>query len=122
MEAGVKLVAMDTPQIDHPLATSLAGHRNGPLMKRLARNYTAETGRDPKLDHPDWNIAHRTLLAAGIPTVENVGGDVDALCGQRAAFQCQPWRWDQGDACPVRFMAMRDPTSELRLERGHSEA
>lgn len=29
---GVRLVGIDTPQIDHPLATSLGLHRNGPLM------------------------------------------------------------------------------------------
>jgi len=122
VEAGVKLVAMDTPQIDHPLATSLAGHRNGPLMKRLSRAYKGETGREPMADHPEWNVAHRILLGAGIPTVENVGGDVSEITGQRVAFQCYPWRWDRGDACPVRFMAMTDPSGQLGLEPGHSEA
>ena len=35
-----KLVAVDTPQVDHPLATSLGPHRGGPTMKRLAGEYT----------------------------------------------------------------------------------
>ena len=34
---GIKVFAIDTPQVDHPLATSLAGHRGGPLMNRLAK-------------------------------------------------------------------------------------
>ena len=38
---GCKLVTMDTPQIDHPLATSLGPHRGGPLMNRLTAKYNA---------------------------------------------------------------------------------
>lgn len=116
----VKLVAMDTPQIDHPLATSLGEHRGGPLMNRLAGNYRRETGRKPKQDFPDWNIAHRTLLGAGIATVENVGGDVDGLLNRRATLHAAPWRWMEGDACVIRFVAMIDPTGAARIEPGNA--
>lgn len=118
---GVKLVAIDTPHIDHPMATSMANHRGGPLMNRLDRKYTAETGRDGMKDHPEWNIAHRTLLGAGIPTIENVGGDVDVLNGGTATFHAFPWRWLEGDACVVRFVAMFDPSGALRIESGEAE-
>lgn len=114
----VALVAVDTPQIDHPLATSLTSHRGGPLMNRLEGLYRSETGRDPKIDHPEWNAAHRTLLAAGIPTVENVGGEVDAVTGKRACLHAAPWRWMEGDACVIRFVAITDPTGEARIESG----
>ncbi|GIX13229.1 MAG: cyclase [Paracoccaceae bacterium] len=118
---GAKLVAMDTPQIDHPLATSLGPHRGGPQIKRLAARYAAETGRDALADFPEWNPAHRALLAAGIPTIENVGGDVAELAGRRATFQCYPWRWYEGDACPVRFVAMLDPGGACRIDSGAAE-
>jgi len=114
----VKLVAVDTPQVDHPLATSLAAHRGGPLMSRLPGNYQAQTGRDPLADYPEWNVAHRTLLEAGIPTVENVGGDVNALLGQRACLHAAPWRWIEGDACVIRFVAILDQTGEARIDSG----
>lgn len=114
----VKLVALDTPQIDHPLATSLGNHRNGPQMKRLARDYEAATGRSAANDFPKWNPAHRALLAAGIPTIENVGGDVARLAGQSAVFHAFPWNWLEGDACPVRFVAMLDPSGNYRIEPG----
>ncbi|MGN7871133.1 cyclase family protein [Paracoccus sp. 22332] len=114
----VALVAIDTPQIDHPMATSLAGHRGGPLMNRLPKLYATETGRDGKADHPEWNIAHRILLGAGIPTVENVGGEVDALLGQRACLHAAPWRWMEGDACVIRFVAITDPAGTARIESG----
>lgn len=118
IERGVKLVAVDTPQVDHPLATSLGPHRNGPQMKRIAREYEAATGRAATTDFPDWNPAHRRLLDAGIPTVENAGGDLDALLGKRCTFHAYPWNWFEGDACPIRFVALLDPAGAYRIEPG----
>lgn len=114
-----KLVAVDTAAIDHPLATSLAPHRNGPQIKYLAPEYHKETGRHALDDFPDWNIAHRTLLQAGIPTIENVGGDVDQVLGRRCTFHAMPWNWGDGDACVVRFVAMHDPGGQCRIESGN---
>jgi kynurenine formamidase len=113
-----KLVAFDTPQVDHPLATSLGLQRNGPQMKRLPKAYQMATGRDPKSDFAEWNPAHRALLRAGVPTIENVGGEVDALIGKRCTFQAYPWNWPEGDACGVRFVALLDPAGTYRLEAG----
>ena len=113
-----KMVAVDTPQIDHPLATSLGPHRGGPLMKRLAGEYQKATGKDPKKEHGEWYIAHKTLLGAGIPTIEQVGGDVDLLLGKRATLSAAPWKFKYGDACPIRFVAMVDPTGTLKIDAG----
>jgi kynurenine formamidase len=118
IERGVRLVGIDTANVDHPLATSLAAHRGGPTAKYLPARYRELTGRDPKDDFPEWNPAHRALLAAGVPTIENVGGDVDALLGRRVTFQALPWRWPGGDACPIRLVAITDPTGDYRLEPG----
>ena len=117
----VKLVAMDTPQIDHPLATSLGQHRGGPLMNRIVGKYADLTGRDARIDYPDWNIAHKTLFNANIPTIEQVGGDVDNLLGKRATMVATPWRWQHGDACPVRFVAMIDSTGDCKIDNGGGE-
>lgn len=113
-----KMVAVDTQQIDHPLATSLGPHRGGPMMKRLAGEYQKATGKDPKKEHGEWYIAHKTLLGAGIPTIEQVGGDVDLLLGKRATLSAAPWKFKYGDACPVRFVAMVDPTGTLKIDAG----
>jgi kynurenine formamidase len=114
----VKLVGIDTACIDHPLATSLGPHRNGPQIKYLLPEYKEATGREAIKDFPEWNAAHRTLLEAGIPTIENVGGDIDALGGKRCTFQGFPWKWHEGDACVIRLVAMLDPKGACRLERG----
>jgi kynurenine formamidase len=118
----VKLVGVDTPNVDHPLATSLGPHRNGPLIRRLAPEYAEATGREALRDFPDWNIAHKTLLAEGIATIENVGGDLDEVSGRRCTFHAYPWRWPEGDACIIRLVAILDPHGQYRVEPGYRQA
>ncbi|MCG8441133.1 MAG: cyclase family protein, partial [Caulobacterales bacterium] len=118
VSARVKMVGVDTPNIDHPLATLLGRHRKGPHMKRLPTHYQRTTGRDPGADFPDFAPAHKTLLAAGIPTIENVGGALDAVTGQRSTFHAMPWRWIEGDACVVRLVAIHDPGQSYRVPTG----
>ena len=84
-------------------------------MNRLVAAYTEATGLDPKKEHPEWNVAHKTILAAGIPTIEQVGGDVAVLAGKRATFVATPWKFEYGDACPVRFVGMIDPSGKFQV-------
>lgn len=114
----VKLVGVDSATVDHPLATSLGPHRNGPQIKDLAQQYKDATGKDAKKDFPDWNVAHKTLLKANIPTIENCGGDLDEVTGKRATFHAYPWLWRDGDACVIRLVAFFDTTGNYRLESG----
>lgn len=114
----VKLVGVDTANVDHPLATSLGLHRNGPLMRYIAPEYDAETGRSAREDFPLWNVAHKILLKNGIPTIENVGGDLNTMNGKRCTFQAYPWRWNEGDACVIRLVAITDPQGTYRLASG----
>jgi kynurenine formamidase len=114
----VKLVGIDTACVDHPLATSLGPHRNGPQIKYLLPEYKKATRREAIEDFPEWNAAHRVLLGAGIPTIENVGGDLNLLNGRRCTFQGFPWKWHEGDACVIRLVAMLDPRRKNRLEPG----
>jgi kynurenine formamidase len=117
----IKMLGVDTACVDHPLATSLGPHRNGPQIKYLLPEYKKGTGREAISDFPDWNVAHKTLLAAGIPTIENVGGDLDEVAGKRCTFQGFPWKWHEGDACVIRLVAMLDPKGAYRLESGKGE-
>lgn len=114
----VKFVAVDTPFIDRPLATSMGPHRGGPQMKRLAKSYADATGKDWKEEHSKWYVASKMLAAAHIPVVLQVGGDVDDLKGRRATFAATPWKFEHGDACQVRFVAMTDPSGKLRIDSG----
>lgn len=118
VEKEARLVAIDTPFVDCPLATSMGPHRGGPQMKRLAGDYRQATGKDPQAEHGKWNIAGKTLLAANIPVVLQVGGEVDLLNGKRATFAATPWKFEHGDACPVRMVAMIDPSGTCRIDAG----
>jgi len=116
----VGMVGIDTASIDHPLATSLAQRHRvfPPIVVELPRRYRKRTGRTVEQDFPEWNPAHRLLHAAGIPTFENIGADVDLMNGRRAAFHAAPWYWPQGDACIVRLVAINDPNGTYRIESG----
>ncbi len=120
-DAGAKLVGVDTPYVDHPLATQLADHRGGPLAPYLVPRYESETGRTAAEDFPELQPVHWALLEADIPTIENVGGDVDLLLGKRVTIQSFPWRWPEGDACPVRLVALRDVRGDYRIETGEAK-
>ena len=80
--------------------------------------FEEETGLDAKKEFGEWNVAHKILLGANIPTIEQVGGDVDVLIGKRATFVATPWKFRYGDACPVRFVAMINPDGKARIDSG----
>jgi kynurenine formamidase len=115
-----KLVGIDTATIDHPLATSLGPHRNGPQIRYLLPEYKQATGRTAIDDFPEWNPAHRALLQAGIPTIENVGGDVADAVGKRCTFHAYPWKWTEGDACVIRLVGIIDRKGAYRIAAGHA--
>jgi kynurenine formamidase len=114
----VKLVGVDVQALDHPLGTRMIGHGPGPTHPHLMAEYRAETGRDAMSDFPDWEPAHKTMLLAGIPGIENVGGELDAVTGKRCTFMAFPWRFPEGDGCPVRVVAVIDPEQEFRIPVG----
>src|SRR3984957_93129 len=116
----VKMVGVDTACVDHPLATSLGPHRNGPQIKYLLPEYKEATGREAIKDFPEWNPAHRTLLEAGIPTIENVGGDLDELSGKCCTFQGFPWKWDEGGVCAAPPLPIPPQKEKPRREPGAS--
>lgn len=114
---GVKLVGIDVQALDHPLGTKLINHGPGPSHPHLLEEYRRKTGgRDAMADFPFWEPAHKTLMVkGGIPGIENVGGELDAVTGHRCTFMAFPWRWHGGDGCPVRIVAVIDPQQSYRI-------
>ena len=53
-----------------------------------------------------------------LPVIQQMGGDVDEITGKRATMIAAPWKIWRGDACPVRFAAIFDPTGEVRIDTG----
>lgn len=50
--------------------------------------------------------SHRVLFAENIPAVEGLGGELDAVTGRRCLLSCAPVRYENGDAFPVRVLAI----------------
>ncbi len=119
-ERGVKAVGIDNQALDHPLGTAIGPQPNGPLIPGVLEEYRAHTGREAADDFPFWEPCHRELLGNGIVGFENVGGEIDEVTGKRCTFVAFPWRWEKGDGCIVRLVAIVDPTGEYRIETGAS--
>ena len=116
---GVKLVGIDVQALDHPLGTKLVDHGPGPSHPHLIDEYESLTGRELSVDFPHWEPAHKVMLGAGIPGIENVGGDLDLVTGKRCTFMAFPWRWAAGEGCVVRVIAIVDPDQKFRIGTGH---
>ena len=69
-------------------------------------------------DYPGYYPAHKALAKAGIPVIQQMSGDVDDITGKRVTMFAAPWKIRRGDACPVRFTAIIDPTGEVRIDKG----
>ena len=55
-----------------------------------------------------WEPCHKTMLGHGIVGVENLGGDLDKVCGKEFEFFCFPLRWYMGDGSMARCVARID--------------
>ena len=116
VEKQVKMVGVDVQALDHPLGTKLVDHGPGPSHPHLMEEYRRETGRDVMKDFPHWEVAHKTLMVkGGIPGIENINGELDAITGKRCTFLAFPWRWPEGEGCGVRVVAILDPDQTFRF-------
>jgi kynurenine formamidase len=77
-------------------------------MPWLAEEYQEETSNDPNVEFPEFEPAHRILMRNGIVTIENAGGDVDLLTGQRCTMAAFPFRCELADGGMVRLVAIVD--------------
>ncbi len=120
----VKMVAIDTPYLDCPVATNLTVHagRPGPFMKRLVPTYVEKhpdkTEADAYIEYPGFYPAIKTLAKADIPVIQQMAGDVDEITGKRVTMIATPWKLRRGAACPVRLTAIIDTTGNARIDKG----
>lgn len=119
VERGVKLVGIDVQALDHPLGTKLVAHGPGPTHPHLYDEYRSWSGgREVMEDFPLWEPCHKIITKAGIPGIENIGGQLDEITGKRCTFMCFPWRWPEADGCVIRVVAMVDPDQTFRFAGG----
>src|SRR5665648_844634 len=94
-------------------------HGPVPLLPGVVKEYEQLKGHPIQDDFPDWEPCHRLILGNGMVGFENVcGADIDKVTGKRVTIAAFPWRWEKGDGCIVRIVAIVDPTGEFRLATG----
>jgi kynurenine formamidase len=77
-------------------------------MPWVDKEYRKETGKDPDKLFPEYEPCHRMFLKNGIVTVENAGGDIDEVTGQRCTISALPFRCEMADGGFVRLVAILD--------------
>lgn len=105
MDHKVKGVGFDMQAIDHILYTYAADHGPGPYVPRICEEYEKEFGHPAKDDFPEWEPCHDILLRNNVMGIENIGGDIEKVKGQRFMFCAFPLRWYMGDGTIVRAVA-----------------
>jgi kynurenine formamidase len=98
----VKAVAQTAGATDF----SLAHYPLAKSMPWLYEEYMKETGKNPDVEFPLNEPAHRILYGAGIPGIEMAGGDIDEVTGIRCTIAAFPLRYEGGDGSLVRLVAI----------------
>jgi kynurenine formamidase len=88
--------ATDSPLWHYPLKEQ---------MPWLDTAYRKATGKNPDVEFPDYEPCHRTFMQAGVATIENAGGDIDAVTGKRMIVAAFPFRCEMADGGFVRLVA-----------------
>ena len=78
VESGIKMVGIDWICIDHPSQTDMGDN--------------------------SW-ASHKKVLSSNIPVIENIGGEVDKVTGQRVTIIALPVKVIEGDGFPIRVVA-----------------
>ena len=98
----IKALAVDTGATDTALA-------HAPLdiyAPWLYKDYLQETGKDANTEFPIYEPCHLHLAKAGIPGIENCGGEMNQVTGMRCTLACFPIRYEMGEASLVRLVAI----------------
>jgi kynurenine formamidase len=71
----------------------------------LVEEMERAVGDAETFDDSTWMIAHRRLLERGQLHVDQVGGDVGSVGGERVTLGIFPWRYHGGEASICRLVA-----------------
>lgn len=71
-----------------------------------------------RIPNTKGSTTQRVLLLSGIPGIENVGGDLDAVTGKRCTFMVLATRLNEADGSPVHVVAVSDPEQKFGIPTG----
>src|SRR5690606_7744908 len=92
------------PSFEHPMNTAIREYRPD-LARECARKAGFEDIED-YMPEEKWMLhCHRAMQRNGQMHVDNIGGDVASLVGQKVIVGVFPWKWKTGDASIARVVA-----------------
>jgi kynurenine formamidase len=118
----VRWFGMDTGSCDHPMNTSIRKMRPD-----LADDFAKVMGKHPDEFFGTFEYTHKLskrkvranmfpfhnwAFQEGLLHAENIGGDIELVCGKRALIGAFPWRYEGLESCPCRVLAFPDMGDE----------
>ena len=101
-----KWVGIDCPSFEHGLNTDIRNMRPD-LVEEMEEKFGQPL--EEILPEDEMLYAHRIFLGENNQLiVENLGGDLSTILGQRATFGAFPWKWNNGEASMCRVVAFLD--------------
>ena len=104
-EKKIKWIGADLASMDHSLYVRVRWMRPD-----LVREYERMTGRpiEETLPERDFEYVHYRTARSNVCMLENLGGELSQIAGQRALIGAFPWRWEGGEGCVCRVAAFLD--------------
>lgn len=98
----IAFLGVDMASPDHVMNSNLRE-----LKPSLASEASEVLGAPVQEIFPEesFQVMHTRLFAAGIPIVENIGGEIDRVVNRRVVITAVPWRFRGGEAAMVRVLA-----------------
>lgn len=101
----VKWIGTDVASIDHSLYVRVRWMRPD-LVKEFEAMYGGDL--EELLPERNFEYAHYRTARTNTCVVENLGGEIAEVVGQRVVLGVFPWRWVRGEACISRVAAFLD--------------
>lgn len=103
----LRWIGFDMASPDHPLNSNLRRLIPEHDVRRAEQRLGAPLAE--VFPSEGFQAFHVIACRAGVPIVENIGGAIDQLLGQRFTAYAFPWRFVRGEAAMVRVVADRRP-------------
>jgi len=104
-EKKIKWLGADLASMDHSLYVRIRWMRPD-----LVREYEQMSGRpiEETLPERDFEYVHYRTARSNVCMLENLGGELAEVAGQRVTLGAFPWRWIGGEGCVCRVAAFVD--------------
>jgi len=104
IEKKINWCGIDAPSFEHPMNTAIRDYRPD-LAQECARK-AGYNDIEEYMPRETWMLhCHKRMMRNGQMHVDNIGGDVAQLVGQKVIVGVFPWRWVTGDASIARVVA-----------------